>query len=448
MKGLAVSWRAVPRVLLACAGLSFLAACAEEDVILAGKRESVGAILDGTPPDAQAPIENETRAIRLPAQQANANWQQSIGTPQFRTDHPALGTQLMRIWSADIGAGDGKRQRITAAPVVAGGIVYTLDADSTVTATSTGGGKVWQVDLTPKQSDRGQTTGGGLAYDDGRLYVSLGYGNLVKLDAATGAEIWRQRLDGTASGTPTVFGGLVYVTAGDDRGFAISADDGRIQWQLTATPNVTNVLGAPSPAVSNSLAIFAFGSGDVQAVFRQGGLRRWDASVNGQRPGAALATLGDVTAAPVIAGNRVYVGNLSGRLVAFDLNSGDRLWTVGEGATGNIIPAGDSVFVVSDLNELLRIDASSGTRVWGTELPRFVKDKPRRRAAVFVHYGPVLAGGRLHVASSDGALRSFDPESGALLTSVDIPGGASASPVVAGGVLYVVSSRGELHAFR
>ena len=45
-------------------------------------------------------------------------------------------------------------------------------------------------------------------------------------------------------------------------------------------------------------------------------------------------------------------------------------------------------------------------------------------------------------------LRSFDPQSGALLGSVEIPGGATTDPVVAVGVLYVVSSRGQLHAFR
>lgn len=431
-----------------CAASVFLSACSEDDTILPGKREDIRSVLQGQQAEPVAIAENEVRDIRLPAAQANANWPQAYGSPGLRTDHAALGTQLTHIWSAKIGAGDARKQRITAAPVVAGGVVYTLDAETLVTATSTSGQQVWQKDLRPDRDPGGQATGGGLAYNDGRVYVSLGYGVLVALDAASGAELWRQQLRGTASGTPTVFDGLIYLTAGDDRGIALTADDGRLRWTLTATPDSTNVLGAPAPAVSGDLAIFAFGSGEVQAVFRRGGLRRWDASVRGERLGSALGNVGDVTAPPVVANGRVYVGNQSGRLVALNLDSGARIWTANEGAEGNIIPVGGSVFVISDLNELLRLDASDGSRIWGVQMERFVKDNPKRRSEIVAHHGPVLAGGRLHVASNDGFLRSYDPRSGALLSSVEIPGGATSDPVVAGGVLYVVSTKGQLHAFR
>lgn len=52
------------------------------------------------------------------------------------------------------------------------------------------------------------------------------------------------------------------------------------------------------------------------------------------------------------------------------------------------------------------------------------------------------------VASNDGVLRSFDPVSGGLTGTTQIPGGATTAPVVAGGTLYVVSTKGQLHAFR
>jgi len=148
-------------------------------------------------------------------------------------------------------------------------------------------------------------------------------------------------------------------------------------------------------------------------------------------------------------GNTVYVGNHSGRLVAIDAGSGERIWTTRQGALGPVWPVGGSLFAVTDLNQLARINAADGTVIWAVDLPKFLKDKPKKRKQIYVHYGPIMAGGRLVTASDDGYLRFFAPQDGSLIATVDLPGGgATTAPVVAGGTLYVVSRSGELHAFR
>jgi outer membrane protein assembly factor BamB len=134
--------------------------------------------------------------------------------------------------------------------------------------------------------------------------------------------------------------------------------------------------------------------------------------------------------------------------VALEIANGDRIWTATEGAVGPVWPAGGSVFMVNDLGELLRLDADDGTAIWRVQLPALVEGRERRQKTRFAHYGPVLAGGRLVVASSDGLIRQFDPTSGALVGTIEIRGGAASNPVVANGTLYVVSKRGELLAFR
>ena len=72
----------------------------------------------------------------------------------------------------------------------------------------------------------------------------------------------------------------------------------------------------------------------------------------------------------------------------------------------------------------------------------------RKQSKVWNHYGPVLAGNRLYIASSDGYLRVFDPNSGTLIGTAEIPGGAATAPAIAGQTLYVVSHDGQLMAFR
>lgn len=426
-----------------------LAGCEKEDPILPGAREDIRAVLseDGTVAGA-APESALNQPLSLAAAKSNSEWRQSIASPETRTAHPALSRSPQLVWSVGIGAGDGRKNRITADPVVAGGRIFTLDAEARVSAVSTSGELLWSRDLVPPNDAGQDASGGGLAFGDGKLFISSGFGLMTALDPETGAEIWQQNLRATGSGNPTVKDGIVYLVAGDDVAWALDTDTGRINWRLSATPDIQNVMGGPAPAVTDKYVVFAFGSGEIQGAFRKGGLRLWDSQVAGQRKGFSHARIGDITSDPVVVGERIYVGTHSGRTVALNLGNGDRIWTAPDGPLNTIWPTGNSVFLVTDRNELLRLNAEDGTRVWATTLPFFTKKRQRQQTEIFGHYGPIIAGGNLIVASNDGLMRLFDPATGAERGTVEIPGGATTNPVVAGGALYLVSTKGQLLAFR
>jgi len=431
------------------AGIVFLSACAERQVILPGVREDLRSVLStGVEEPASAQSANLSQPINLPAQTNNADWSQKPNAARTRTENAALSARPQLAWSANIGAGDGKRQRIIADPVAGQGRVFTLDAGATVTATSTEGATLWSRDLTPSSDRSDQASGGGIALSNGVVYVSTTFGLLSALDAATGELRWQQKLEATGSGTPTVQGDLVYLVSGGETAWAIETATGRVRWQTSTAPDQSNVLGGSAPVVTDQLAIFAFGNGEVQATFRQGGLRVWDAVVSGQRRFSALARVADITGDPVLAGDTLYVGTHSGRMVALNAASGERRGTAQDGAISPVWVAGGAVFAISDRNELIRLDARDGARIWGVKLPNFTETRPRRQVEVVAHYGPILAGGQLVVASNDGQLRFFDPVSGAQTHAAAVPGGATTSPIVVGGTLFVVGARGQLHAFR
>ncbi len=422
----------------ACFSLVFLVACSERDVILPGAREAV------RPGDGV----NTSAPISLPAARANANWTHRNGEADHKISHPAL-AGLNQIFAVDIGDGDSRRARITADPIVANGVIYTLDARARVTATATSGAPVWVADVQPGNDNRADASGGGLAYGDGRVFVTSGYGEVTALDAASGGTLWTQDLDAPGTSAPTVQGDLLYVVGRDSTAWAIEVSNGRVRWQKTGTPSVSGFSGGAGPAVSGDLAVLPFDSGEVVAAFPQGGLQRWSTVISGARAGAASAILTDIGGDPVIDGGRVYVGNATGRTAAIDAFSGERIWTATEGAVSPVWPAGGSVFLINDISQLVRLDAATGDSIWRTELPAFEEGGSfRQRRSVFANYGPVLAGGRLIVASSDGQIRAFDPRSGALVGNAALPGGAASQPAVAGGTLYVVTKAGQLVAFR
>lgn len=425
--------------------LAALAAC-EKEPRLAGVRLDPQEALTGVPAEvARVPA----TPLGLPAPTLNAEWTQRGGGASHRAGHVALSAAPVRIWSADVGRGSGKRMRITADPVVAAGRIFTMDSDTQVSATSPSGAVLWSASLVPPGGRRGEATGGGLAYGDGRLFVTTGYGELVALDPTTGGVIWRQDFDSPVGGPPAAAGGAVYVSTRNSVGFAVRAADGRLLWRTRGTPSPSSIAGVSAPAVEGDTVVFPFPSGDLVGVNRADGARRWLVPVVGRRLGMGYANVLGMTGDPVIAGGTVHAGTSAGRLAAVDVATGRRRWTIEEGAASPVVPVGGSIFLVTDESRLMRIDAATGAEVWAVELPYYVPTRrDKRRRAIHVHYGPVLAGGRLRLASSDGVLRSYDPSTGALLAQTEIPGGAAAAPAVAGGILYVMGQSGQLHAFR
>jgi outer membrane protein assembly factor BamB len=434
---------------------TILAAC-EKEIILPGERFPVRAPLaDSVPVDGQpAPVaapdvpENQSRPISLPAMVANADWTQRGGNALHDSPHGQLSAAPQLVWAVPVGAGNSRRNRITAAPVVSGGAVFAMDALAHVTAVSTAGATLWQADLTAAFDRGGAQSGGGLAASGGRVYATTGYGEVVALEAATGAVLWRQRLGSPAAGAPGLSGSRVYVMSADGTGWSLDAVTGRVVWTLPAAENVLAADTGAAPAVTATNAIFPFSAGVMIAAATDTGTGLWQAAITGSRLGRAYANSGDITGDPVVAGGVVYVGTQAGRTGAFREDTGEKLWTAEEGALNPPLVTGGSVFVVNDQVALVRLDASDGTRIWAVDLPTFTDKKPRNYLGVYAHFGPVLAGRHVVTVSSDGLLRMFDPASGGLVGSTAIPGGAAADPALAGGMMFVVTANGQLLAFR
>ena len=420
--------------------------CSNSDPRLQGERE----LLDGTvfvETDARF-LAEDLPDLRLPSPQPVPAWTHQGGNAQHIAAHAELPSELTLSWSRRIGAGDGKRHQISAAPVAQGGQVYTLDSQSMVTAIDETGTILWQSELGKSSDALKDASGGGLAVGGTQLFVTTGFGTVVALDTASGAELWTQDLASYGGASPTVYDDLLYIAARDGAAWAIDTSNGRIKWQVAGPTVAASHIGGPGPAVSDKYAVFPFGTGDVLASFRKGGLRSWSSGLSGARLGLASTQVRDLTGQPVIEGSSVYLASSAGRMAAVDLNTGLRIWTAKQGSQGHILVAGGAVFAVSDAGNLIRLSKDDGALIWSTPLPKFTKKSVKSRAKIHAHYGPILAGGRLILASSDGLIRQFNPADGTLITTVDLPSGAASAPIVVNGTLYVLSTKGDLLAFR
>ena len=385
--------------------------------------------------------------MNLPAAVANTEWAQSGGNAQKSMGHLALGSALGQAWTVSIGSGSTTSARLAAAPVVSGGKIFTIDTNSTVRAfDATTGATLWQTRFGVDKGNESSLYGGGVAVDGGRVYATNGLGHAVALDVTNGGIVWDVRPGGSLRGAPTVALGSVYVMSQDNQLYSLKAADGSTDWSVSASLEIAGVFGTASPAVSNGTVVAGFSSGELNAYRYENARPLWQDALSRTTINTSVATLSDIDADPVIDGGQVFAIGQGGRMVALELNTGQRMWELNIAGISTPWVAGDWVFVVTDDAKLMAVARTTGKIRWITQLRHFEKEKAKKGQ---INYsGPVLAGDRLIVAGSTGALINVDPTNGAVQSQTSVGADISLPPVVANQTLYVLDDSGRLRAFR
>ena len=386
--------------------------------------------------------------VTVPAPVANAEWPQPGGNPAKSMTHVNLGTAPVRQWSVSIGSGSTPSGRLASEPVVAGGRVYTIDTQAVVRAfDANSGARVWEQRVRGEQTSRGTLFGGGVSFDNGRVYVTNGAGDAAALDAATGRQLWIVRPGGPLRGAPTIASGSVYVISQDNQIFALNAETGRTQWNGTGAVELAGVFGTAAPAFAQSTVVAGFSSGELTAYRYENGQVVWQDTLSRTGVSTIVGNLSDIDADPVVDNGRVFAVGQGGRMVAVELVTGQRAWELNIAGISTPWVAGEWVFVVTDRAQLLAISRASGKVRWMKQLQRYRSPDKAGSGPVFWR-GPLLAGGQLVLASSVGHLIFLNPADGTTTRNVRQQVGTSLPPVVANGVLYILDDQGMLSAYR
>lgn len=387
--------------------------------------------------------------IVLPEPQVNAAWAQSGGNASKTPGHPALAATRSLAWSANI-AGNSKTHRLAASPVISDGRLYAVGTDAVVSAFSADGGeRLWTTNIgTDNKQYRNILFGGGVGVDGNIVYASSGAGDVVALNAADGAVIWKAKPGGLLRGAPTVAYGSLYVISQDNQIFALNAADGAVLWQATASAEAGSVFGAASPAAGQSTIVAGFSSGEVQAYRYENGRDLWEDALARTSMALSVSTLTDVDADPVVDRGRVFALGQGGRMASYDLLSGQRIWEISIAGISTPYVVGDWVYVMTDDAKLMAVARGTGKVRWLEQLARFRIETDKKKKDPIRWTGPVLAGGRLIAVNSEGELVEFSPSDGSTLATVEFKSAISQSPVVANNTLYILEDTGRITAWR
>ncbi len=241
-------------------------------------------------------------------------------------------------------------------PIYARGKLYVVNNNGTAIALDAGNGKVlWERSI-------GRLNASSPAFSHDRLYiVNLVPGHIVKLNAETGAIIWKKALPGRAESSPLVLGNTVYFGCEDGQLFALSTRNGDVRWATTLRGPIK-----AAPAFRGGILYVGDYGGYMNAVRAATGRLVWQSSSLGTGVSG-----GEFYSTPAVAFGRVYAGNNDGRVYSYDQSDGTLAWTH---STGGYVYSGPTVastpstpptvYIGSFDGNIYALDAKNGESRW------------------------------------------------------------------------------------
>ena len=413
------------------------------------KTPVLGERIDVLTTEADVKVDPATAALpmALPAPVANTDWAQAGGNANKSMGNVALGPTPTQAWVVPAGPGATVKELLSAGPRVAEGKVFTMDTAGTVHAfDARNGAALWRARFGYESGEQDAMFGGGLAYAGGRIYATNGLGFVAALDASSGKLLWQVRPGGPLRGSPTVAGDALYVLSEDNQIYSLKLEDGSTNWSQAASLEIAGIFGTPAPAFAQGTVVAGFSSGELNAYRYENGRVVWQDVLAPTSIRTTVASLSDINAEPVIDNGQVIAIGAGGRMVAMELVTGQRMWENNLPGISTPAVAGDWVFVVTSDGRLVCLARANGKVRWITQLPAYRKAKSKSGPVTYV--GPILAGNRLILGGSNGALIFVDPTNGSFEWQSALKAGISVSPAVANSTLYVLDDSGFLHAFR
>jgi outer membrane protein assembly factor BamB len=319
-----------------------------------------------------------------------------------------------------------------------------MDGAADVSAHDAGtGAQIWRTNIMPKSKRDHEGWGGGLAFADGKIYVTSGFREVVALDAATGRLLWRTPTDAPIHAAPTVFDGRVFAEDVNDELFAYDAATGAQTWTYQALTEPARILAATSPAVENETLVSSFASGELVALRAANGNELWNASLSHANRTNALSEIRDIAGRPVIYKSDVFAVSHSDTFAAVDLRTGQVRWSLPVSAVTSPWPAGDVVYVVDLSGQVICASRDAGQVYWIRDLNAGLKKKKRAYWST-----PILASNRLITVSSKGEAAAVNPKTGVVERRLKLGADALIGPIAVDGTVYVVSDSAQLIAIR
>lgn len=300
------------------------------------------------------------------------------------------------MWSVKV----GEAGNFTFTPAVENGQVYAASAGGEILKVDAANGRqVWRVNA-------GEALSGGVGVGENLVLVGTPTGYVIAYNQ-DGKLLWKSKVSSEVLSVPRVSGGMVVVRAGDSRIFGLSAVDGSRKWiYQRATPSLS-LRSSAGVVIDSGVVYVGFAGGKLIALRLEDGKIIWEASVAQPRGVTEIERIADITSVPVVDGPLVYAVAYQGKIAAVDRASGRVVWARDISSYTGMNAEESRIYVTHANGSIYALDYASGKTFWKQD------DLMYRNATA-----PLPMGGVIAVGDLEGYVHFLDREDGSFYSRV------------------------------
>ena len=334
--------------------------------------------------------------------------------------------QAKVLWNTHLGASEDN----DFTPVVDNGFIYAASANGElVKLTAADGKQVWRI-------NSGEALSGGVGVGANLILVGTANGYVSAYDF-NGKPLWKSKVSSQVLSAPKVDYNTVVVRCGDSRIYGLNAADGARKWVYERTSPPLSLRSSAGVVLDGGAAYAGFAGGKLIALRVEDGKVIWEVSVAQPKGTTEIERIADITSQPFVDGPLVYAVAYQGKVAAVDRASGRIAWSRDISSYTGLNAEDARIFVSHANSAIYALDYTSGKTYWRQG------DLRQRRVTA-----PLPMGNLIAVGDVEGYIHLLNREDGAFAGRLQLENSPVMPQMVALGATTVIAQnrKGGIYA--
>lgn len=340
---------------------------------------------------------------------------------------PTVG--LARAWDTNVGTAGV----YAFSPATDGEAVYAAGRDGRIVKLDLASGReLWR-------TEAGHVLSAGVGVGEGLVLVGTPKGEVLAFHAKDGTAAWTAKLSGEILVPPDALKGMVAARSNDGHVYLLEAGDGKMRWDAGRSLPALTLREQSHMVLTADVLYVGHAGGRISALALNNGAPLWESNVALPRGSSELERIADVVGPLALDDKRICAAAFQGRVACFDAVRGSGVWARDVSALRGVGMDERMVYVADEHGALLAYDKIRGTNPWKQD-----KLRDRRLSS------PVAVAGR-YVATADyqGYVHLINTDDGAFAARAATDGSAILGvmlPLKSG--LVVQTANGGVYALK